>query len=151
MKVAVKYFYKEIEYAATTIWRLGLTDRLIEAAKQQNLGKINLIFEEFKDHHPISWNRMSELYADYQSETWPIIFGKDRTESYSYNSAEIHPVNIICLCALSNTVMDLDSLFEDYRTIKVALQEKGYFELADYIEKDELSELTDLIDAYKTK
>ena len=151
MRVAVKYFYQEIEYVTTTIWRLGLTNRLIEAAKQQNIEKINLIVDEFKANHPVFWYRISELYVDYKSETWPMIFGKDSTESYTYDSAEIHPVNIICLCALSNKVMDPDSLFEDYRPLKVALQEEGYFELADYIEKDELRELSDLVKAYKTE
>ena len=150
MKVAVKYFYKEIEYVTTTIWRLGLTDRLIEAAKQQNLEKINLIVEEFKGHHPDFWKRMLELYNDYESERCTTIFARERNnEYYEYDSSKIHPVNIVCLCALSDTVMNPDTLFEDYKTLKIALQEEGYFEIADYIEKDELSELSDLVRALK--
>jgi len=148
MKVAVKYFYKEIEYVATTIWRLSLTYILIEAAKQQDLEKMNIIVEEFKKHHYVFLDKMSELYNDYESENWPTIFGES-DEYYNYDSSKIHPISIICLCALSNTVMNPDTLFEDYKTLKIALQEEGYFELADYIEKDELSELSDLVKAFK--
>mgnify|MGYP003289521375 CR=1 FL=1 len=149
MKVTVKYFYKEIEYVTTMIWRLGLTNRLIEAAKQQDFEKINLIVKEFKEHQPELWNRMCELYNDYSNEIWPTIFGNDKYEYYVYDSSKINPLNIICCCALSNTDMNPDTLFDDHMILKIALQEEGYFEFADYIEKDEFSELSDLVKAYK--
>ncbi len=150
MKVAVKYFYKEIEYVATTIWRLGLTDRLVEAARQQNLEKINLIVKEFKRSHPEFWKRMLELYYDYQSENWPTIFTREtNNEYYIYDSLKIKPMDLICCCALSDIVMCPDDLFDDCKILKIALQEEGYFELADYIEKDELSQVSDLLKAFK--
>ena len=77
MKVVIKYFYKEIEYVVTTIWRLGLTDRLVEAAKTQNLDLMEEILKELKIHHSEFWERIQEFYKDYEDEGCPIIFSKD--------------------------------------------------------------------------
>ena len=133
MKVAVKYFYKEIEYISIIIGRLSVVDELIKAAKQQKLDEMELIVKDSKKHHPEFWNRVDEFFDDYDNEELQMIFGESN-EYYSYDSTKINPLNIVCLCAISNTVMNQDTLFEDYRVLKKALQEAGYCEIADYIE-----------------
>ena len=148
-RVVTKYFYNELLYVTETIGRIGLTHNLIEAAKGQDFQKVQQVFEEFKYHQPELWKRMCTLYTDYYGETWPTIFGNDEYEYFIYDSSKIDPLNLVCCCALSNTYMNPDTLFEDYRIFKIVFQERGDFEIADYIEQDELSELTDLLKIFK--
>lgn len=150
MKVAVKYFYKEIDYVTTTIWRLGLVNNLIEAAKQQNYKKLQIVVDEFKMHQSDFWKRMCELYEDYENEDWPTIFtGEENKEYYKYNSLKINPVHLICCCALSDTVMNPYTLFYDSDTLEKSLRTYGYNEIADYFNEKTISTLDDLMRAFK--
>ena len=148
MKVAVKYLYKEIEYVATTIWRLGLTNRLVEAAKSQNFEEMEEILKEFKIHHSEFWQRIQEFYKDYEEEGCPIIFSKDAMQ---YEGEKVKAINLICLCAISNGEIRPEDFFQNIKYLKEELCEEGYTNIANEILRYRISTLNMLMKTFKPK
>jgi len=153
MKVTAKYFYGEIIYITKAIGRLGLTSNLIEAAMQQNLDEMKEVLKAFEAHHPELWQRMSNFYKDYDDEACPIIFGTEKSKEkyYQFHLTNIRPLDLICLIAISNGVIDEEDMFEEKETFQKMLIDKGYNKFAYYSVHDTANTLEDLLKVFKKK
>lgn len=146
----VKYFYEEIKLITEGIGKTGLPEKLIEAAKEQDLDKMKIISRQFKRDNLELWGRMDLFYEDYGEEDHVIIFYAEPDDKlFPYNPNDIEPLNLIALQALSKESVIETDLFMDWRQLQDSIETKGYKEIAEYMENTGINDLNDLIRAYE--
>lgn len=144
----VKYFYEEIKLITEGISKTDLSEKLIEAAKEQDLEKMKSISRQFKKDNLELWGRMSLFYKEYCEEGLHIFYYEMEYDGlYPYNPEEIDPRNLIVLMALSESCLDETDLFANWRDFKFCLSNRGYKEIAMQMELTSISDLEDLMAA----
>ena len=91
------------------------------------------------------WIRIATLYKDYVEYGQPTIFLNDETNKkyylekykklFKYDPDEIDPINLWVLFMFSDLKMRETSLFVKGRGFQEILKEKGYPELAEYLDE----------------
>ena len=143
----VKYFYEEIKLITEGIGKTDLPEKLIEAAKEQDLDKMKLISRQFKKDNLELWGRIALFYEEYGEGKLTIFFEVATDYGYSYNPDDIEPINLIALMALSEECLNEVDLFSNWKEFKVALENKGYKEIAEYLNETSIEDLNTLMDA----
>ena len=143
----IKYFYEEIKLITEEIGKTGLPEKLIEAANEQNLNKMELISRQFKKDNLELWGRIALFYEEY-CESKLEIFGNEAVGLYQYYPSEIDPLNLCVLLALSFGNVDESILFADWRDLQSAISKEGYLKIANCMENTYFDNLKFLIDAY---
>ena len=145
------YFCKEIKELSSEIGRIGLGQDFINLKNEKDFRckKIRAFYMKvkLKIFHFITWRRMATLYKDYAEYGKSTLFLNDESDSinkhwhwnihkelYIYDPEEIDPINLWVLCLFSNLKMCEGDLFAERDEFKEILKEKGYTELAKYLE-----------------
>lgn len=144
----VKYFYEEIKLITEGIGKTGLSEKLIEAAKEQDLDKMKSISRQFKKDNLELWGRIALFYEEYGENKLRIFYETPTDHLYLYNPDDIDPINLVTFMALSEECLDEVDLFTNWRELKVALENRGYNEIAEYMNQTSINDLDTLIDAY---
>lgn len=144
----VKHFYEEIKLITEGIGKTDLSEKLILAAKEQDLDKMKSISRQFKKDNLELWGRMSLFYEEYNEHS-PRIFCLDNKEGYIYNQDEINPINLSILLILSDESLDETGMFKNWRRLQYSLEEDGYKELAEFMDDTCINYLECLIEAFK--
>lgn len=129
----ITHFYNEIVFLAAKIGEFGLPSKFIEAARSKSWERIEEILDQSEVEHPELWERLLNLYSDYEEAGEPAIFSAEGNgECYQYNADEIHPLNLCFILMFSEGDMaDVDIFAENYwEYLSTALLEKGCKEMA---------------------
>ena len=143
----VKYFYEEIKVITEGIGKTDLSEKLIEAAKEQNLDKMKLISRQFKRDNLELWGRIALFYEEY-CVSEPKIFGDEEVGLYKYYPSEIDPLNLCILLAHSFESLNETMIFEDWQELQSAISKKGYLEIANYMDDRCFDSLEVLVKAF---
>ena len=145
------YFCKEIKELSSEIGRIGLGQDFINLKNEKDpkCKKIRAFYMkvELKVFHFMTWRRIATLYKDYVEYGKPTLYLNDESDSinknwhwnihkelYIYDPDEIDPINLWVLCLFSNLIMCEGNLFAERDEFKEILKEKGYPELAKYLD-----------------
>ena len=143
-----KYFYEEIKLITEGIGKTDLTEKLIEAAKEQNLEKMKLISRQFKRDNLELWGRMSLFYEEYGEDKIKIFYETPTDDLYLYNTDDIIPINLVTFMALSEECLDEVDLFINWRELQIALENTSYKEIAEQMDMTAITDLNTLMEAY---
>lgn len=147
----VEYFYFKIKYVCKEMERIGLSQKIICAAKKEQKDEVIQIFEQFKLDNKELWNKISKLYIDYQYERRPVIFRSEKNPIedkglFRYNPSKINPLNLIILFAMSNGKLYEKHVWrEDSEVLSQVFADKGYSSIANYMKTKYVYEICDLI------
>jgi len=137
-------FYEEIKFIAAEIGVRDIPPRFIEVAKEKDEEKLNELFEGFKEENSDLWERMQNLYSEYEASGRPTIFD---VGDFIYDPTEINPINLCFIFLFSNEVMDDYDTFAECKVLQEYLNDYNYPEIAKYLEEDMLYTCEDLIKA----
>ena len=145
----IKYFYEEIYLITAGIGKTDLSEKLIEAAKEENLDKMKSITRQFKKDNLELWRRMALFYEEYCKEKINIFYEEDDEDWYLYNPDDIEPIDLIVLMALSEKRVDEVDLFYDWTQLQPALENRGYKNIAENMNERAINNLYSLMDVCK--
>lgn len=147
----VQYFYYKIKFVCDEIGRVGLSRKIICAAKSGKKDEVAQVFEQFKLENKELWSKISKLYIDYDYERKPAIFRSEKNDTedkglFRYNPSKIDPINLIILFAMSNGMLYEKYLWrENSEILSQAFEDKGDRRIASYMKTKYIYKIYDLI------